>query len=237
MARKEKKTKTGENQKVASKVSNKTVEKKAESGKASVSSKTDKKSKKTRYDLSSTGIRRIITMGCSEIKFVSGDSKKMNAVRVSDKSVKAVRAATLSFIKVFARETSNRMKLSDRKTISGDLLRDYLMGDGGKTTLSRFDFRPTDFTPQADGSAEVTKKGSRSKKSAALSLAGCVRAFKNYIGGKSLLSNDAKHVILGATIVYIKMLGRAAGYVASNSKRVTISHRDVETVLKIHFSC
>lgn len=161
----------------------------------------DKRKGGKRADISNAPVARLLKKGNSSIK--AGD------VRVGEKAAAQGVSMLQACLRKLAEECAAFLKLANKKTVTTELLE------------------------QACGKhhSHIAHANLHEAKKAELSVAGTVRYFKKYLGGKEFrMTDEAKLKLVAIAEAYLKHLGNKAGCVADNAKRSTIKARDLDCI-------
>lgn len=206
-----------------------------------VPAETEEKKKKTRRQpISGSGIRRILLSEAHTVplrvkhsrkaKKEAPSKKKKTAekvkpktrngpIRVSGGAISAAYDGTLSFLTALRTEVTNRLRLSDKKTVTEQLILDIFEGRNGVCPLVNLGLR----------SREISTGRTRN-----IALSGVLKIFREK--SDFIVTSMAKKYILNAVVAFLASMGRDAAHITRQAYRSTITESDVSVVCTIKYT-
>lgn len=214
--------------------------KKVEEEPAEESPETEHKKKSRRQPISGSGIRRILLSEAQSVplrikrnrkakKEAPAKKKKTEEkakpksrngpIRVSGGAISAAYDGTLSFLTALRTEVTNRLRLSDKKTVTEQLILDIFEGRNGVCSLVNLGLR----------SREISTGRTRN-----IALSGVLKIFREK--SDFIVTSMAKKYILNAVVAFLASMGRDAAHITRQAFRSTITESDVSVVCTIKYT-
>lgn len=196
-----------------------------------------KKRTSRRSDISNNRVRQIVLTAYSSFRINRPLSDDSGPVRISSGAVTHLKENMIRFLKTLSQECSSRLGMSNRKTITHQMIIDILEGNMGRSRLANFGIGGKDLIPSPD-KARVNRKSSSKtavRHSSALPRLGVLRIFKK--NQTFVITDEAKNTIVDAAVCYLTRLGQGSAKVMESARRQTIQTNDVVATLFINYSC